>query len=100
MIRKLVELIKYEEHLRKTQQDWQSRWENVQELITFASEIEKDVASKAEQQQSHEEDQVESEIPPEKWVLRMLTHYPTQLPSIQVYSAVFPPIFDAVIRRG
>jgi DNA helicase-2/ATP-dependent DNA helicase PcrA len=40
MIRKLLDLIKYEDYLRKTQQDWESRWENVQELITFASEVE------------------------------------------------------------
>lgn len=71
MIRKLAELIDYEEHLKKTQQDWQSRWENVQELITFASDIEADVASKA-QQRSDEEDEKDkrevSEPPPEKWV--------------------------------
>ncbi|KAF5327158.1 hypothetical protein D9619_004893 [Psilocybe cf. subviscida] len=40
MIRKLLTMIDYEEYLRKTQQDWDSRWENVQELITFASESE------------------------------------------------------------
>ena len=95
MIRKLVELIKYEEHLKKTQQDWQSRWENVQELITFASEIEADVASKA-QQQVPEEDEG-SEPPPEKWVHSDFDTCPTQLLSIQVYLAVFPPIFDAFI---
>lgn len=77
MIRKLAELINYEEHLKKTQQDWQSRWENVQELITFASDIEIDIASKA-QQRSDEEDekdkQEESEPPPEKWVPSDLIH--------------------------
>jgi DNA helicase-2/ATP-dependent DNA helicase PcrA len=26
--------------LKRTQPDWESRWENVQELITFASEVE------------------------------------------------------------
>ncbi|KDR76278.1 hypothetical protein GALMADRAFT_225966 [Galerina marginata CBS 339.88] len=40
MLRKLVDMINYEDHLKKTQQDWESRWENVQELITFASEVE------------------------------------------------------------
>lgn len=45
MIRKLVNSINYENYLRKTQQDWESRWENVQELITFASEVESDVTS-------------------------------------------------------
>jgi len=91
-----VELIEYEEHLRKTQQDWQSRWENVQELITFASEIEADVASKAHQQLP-EEGEAESERPPERWVLSDVDTYWTQLLSIQVYPAVFPPILDAVI---
>lgn len=32
----------YESHLKKTQADWESRWENVQELITFASEVNTD----------------------------------------------------------
>lgn len=96
MIGKLVELIKYEEHLKKTQQDWQSRWENVQELITFASEIEADIASKAHQQLP-EEDDVESERPPERWVPSDVDTYSTQLLSIQVYLAVFPTIFDALI---
>jgi len=40
LIRRLVELINYQDHLKKTQQDWESRWENVQELITFAAEVE------------------------------------------------------------
>jgi DNA helicase-2/ATP-dependent DNA helicase PcrA len=39
----VVDLVGYEDHLRKTQPDWESRWENVQELITFASEIEADI---------------------------------------------------------
>ncbi|KAJ6530358.1 P-loop containing nucleoside triphosphate hydrolase protein [Mycena vulgaris] len=43
LIRRLLELIDYEDHLKKTQPDWESRWENVQELITFASEVEHDV---------------------------------------------------------
>lgn len=43
LIRKLLELIEYEDHLKKTQPDWESRWENVQELITFASDVESDL---------------------------------------------------------
>ncbi|KAF8149889.1 P-loop containing nucleoside triphosphate hydrolase protein [Crassisporium funariophilum] len=43
LIHRLVEMIDFESHLRKTQQDWESRWENVKELITFASEVESDV---------------------------------------------------------
>ncbi|KAJ3866024.1 P-loop containing nucleoside triphosphate hydrolase protein [Lentinula novae-zelandiae] len=42
LIRRLVGLISYEDHLRKTQPDWESRWENVQELITFASDVQSD----------------------------------------------------------
>lgn len=30
----------YQDHLRKTQPDWETRWENVKELITFAKEVE------------------------------------------------------------
>ncbi|KAA1467450.1 UvrD-helicase-domain-containing protein [Dentipellis sp. KUC8613] len=37
LIRTLLDLLNYEEHLKKTQDDWQNRWENVQELINFAS---------------------------------------------------------------
>ncbi|KAF9565266.1 UvrD-helicase-domain-containing protein [Agrocybe pediades] len=46
LITRLVDLINYEEYLKKTQQDWDSRWENVQELITFATEVEKEAALK------------------------------------------------------
>lgn len=49
MIKKLVEVIDYEEHLKRTQQDWESRWENVRELITFASEVETDLLSREKQ---------------------------------------------------
>lgn len=37
LIRRLIDLIGYEEHLKKSQPDWETRWENVQELISFAS---------------------------------------------------------------
>ncbi|KAG7451185.1 UvrD-helicase-domain-containing protein [Guyanagaster necrorhizus] len=39
LIRKLLKLIDYQEHLHKTQPEWETRWENVQELITFASDV-------------------------------------------------------------
>ncbi|KAF5367496.1 hypothetical protein D9758_003744 [Tetrapyrgos nigripes] len=45
LIRRLVEVIEYQDHLRKTQPDWETRWENVQELITFASDVHVDVLS-------------------------------------------------------
>ncbi|KAL0954493.1 hypothetical protein HGRIS_003461 [Hohenbuehelia grisea] len=38
ILRQLLTLIAYEDHLKQSQSDWESRWENVQELITFASE--------------------------------------------------------------
>ncbi|KAI0951320.1 hypothetical protein AcW1_008388 [Taiwanofungus camphoratus] len=44
LIRRLLDLIKYESHLKKTQQDWESRWDNVQELINFASEVESSIS--------------------------------------------------------
>ncbi|KAJ7229193.1 P-loop containing nucleoside triphosphate hydrolase protein [Mycena pura] len=40
LVQRLLDLIEYEDHLKKTQPDWESRWENVQELITFASDVE------------------------------------------------------------
>ncbi|KAG6879550.1 hypothetical protein C0992_001555 [Termitomyces sp. T32_za158] len=39
LIRRLVDLVDFEAHLKKTQPDWESRWENVKELITFATEV-------------------------------------------------------------
>ncbi len=36
----MLDLIKYEDHLKKTQQDFEGRWDNVQELINFATEFE------------------------------------------------------------
>ncbi|KIM27560.1 hypothetical protein M408DRAFT_24487 [Serendipita vermifera MAFF 305830] len=38
LIRELLMQLDYAEHLKKTQPDWESRWENVRELITFATE--------------------------------------------------------------
>ena len=61
LITALVELVGYQEHLRKTQPDYESRWENVQELINFASEVENGMPSKAgkrmldAQERAHEE---------------------------------------------
>ena len=40
MINELLDLVEYQDHLRKTQPDWETRWENVKELITFAKEVE------------------------------------------------------------
>lgn len=42
LIRNLLQCIDYQQHLRRTQSDWESRWQNVEELITFASEIKTD----------------------------------------------------------
>lgn len=40
LIRRFLDLIDYKSHLMKTQPDWESRWDNVQELINYASEVE------------------------------------------------------------
>ncbi|KAG1729658.1 P-loop containing nucleoside triphosphate hydrolase protein, partial [Suillus paluster] len=45
LIGKLVELIDYQEHLKKSQSDWDTRWENVQELINFASDAAVDASN-------------------------------------------------------
>ncbi|KAI0359957.1 UvrD/REP type DNA helicase [Trametes cingulata] len=70
LINALVDSINYQEHLRKTQPDADSRWDNVQELVNFASEIEgiapPDVARRMEKAQEKimEDDAEESE---EEW---------------------------------
>jgi hypothetical protein len=43
LIQKLLELIGYEDYLRKTEPEWETRWENVQELITFATDVEVEI---------------------------------------------------------
>ena len=50
LICRLLELIEYEAHLKKTQQDWESRWENVQELLTFSREVESHLEEQTVQQ--------------------------------------------------
>ncbi|KAF8518460.1 P-loop containing nucleoside triphosphate hydrolase protein [Gautieria morchelliformis] len=39
LIPSLTSLIDYEAHLKKSHQDWETRWDNVQELINFASSV-------------------------------------------------------------
>lgn len=36
--------MKYEEYLKKKDKEWETRWENVQELINFATEAPEDEA--------------------------------------------------------
>ncbi|KIK45214.1 hypothetical protein CY34DRAFT_78359 [Suillus luteus UH-Slu-Lm8-n1] len=45
LIAKLLERIDYQEHLKKSQPDWDTRWENVQELISFASDATADASN-------------------------------------------------------
>ena len=40
IVRRLLKLVQYEEHLKKHHEDWETRWENVEELVNFASEFE------------------------------------------------------------
>ena len=47
LIQSLLELVQYSEHLRKTQPDYDSRWDNVQELINFAIEVENTMPDEA-----------------------------------------------------
>jgi DNA helicase-2/ATP-dependent DNA helicase PcrA len=62
LIRRLVELLEYQDHLRKTQPDWESRWENVQELMTFASEVEVGSANEQNDQETSAGDDPKSVI--------------------------------------
>lgn len=39
--------MRYQEYLEKTQEDADSRWRNVQELITFASEMESELGAQS-----------------------------------------------------
>ncbi|OCH89587.1 UvrD-helicase-domain-containing protein [Obba rivulosa] len=55
LIRHLLDLTEYEAWLRKTQPDWDSRWENVQELINFASEVERTTPAPREDHSSKEQ---------------------------------------------
>lgn len=43
ILRKLIDLIGYKAHLEKTEPDSATRWENVQELITFASDVDLEI---------------------------------------------------------
>jgi len=52
-----VELLEYEDYLRRTQPDWESRWENVQELITFASEVEGSSLDELDSEETPTEDE-------------------------------------------
>ena len=40
IVKRLIELIEYQDHLKKHNDDWESRWDNVDELVNFASEFE------------------------------------------------------------
>ncbi|KAH0585176.1 hypothetical protein H2248_008432 [Termitomyces sp. 'cryptogamus'] len=55
LIRRLVDLVGFEDHLKKTQPDWEGRWENVKELITFATEIATNITAVAEQTVTNED---------------------------------------------
>ncbi|EIM91037.1 UvrD-helicase-domain-containing protein [Stereum hirsutum FP-91666 SS1] len=71
LIRELLELTAYEGYLKKLFPDWETRWENVQELITFAAQpqetirmdldaVEVPQASQSQDQsQSQEQDNIE-----------------------------------------
>lgn len=54
LIKELIELIGYEAYLTKTQPDWETRWENVQELITFATDVQFESGSGSQDDDSGE----------------------------------------------
>lgn len=57
LIHQLVDSVAYEEHLKKTQSDWESRWENVQELITFASDVHDELGQHESEPKDEERDE-------------------------------------------
>ena len=62
LITALVELVGYQEHLRKTQPDYESRWENVQELINFASEVENGMDASVGKRMEEAEERAHEEL--------------------------------------
>lgn len=46
IIQQLIKAIDYKEYLKRTQNDWESRWANVQELINFATEVTTDAQNR------------------------------------------------------
>ena len=63
LIQAVLELTGYEEHLRKTQEDFENRWDNVQELINFAAEVENNMPEAAAQMMANVEDAAHEELP-------------------------------------
>lgn len=47
LVRRLLDLVNYEDYLKHKDQEWATRWENVQELINFASEPPSELGSGA-----------------------------------------------------
>ncbi|KAI0635844.1 UvrD-helicase-domain-containing protein [Trametes polyzona] len=68
----LVDTINYQEHLRKSQPDSDSRWDNVQELINFASEVERsaptDIAERMAKAHERIQGDAEEDESEEEWV--------------------------------
>ncbi|KAH9916183.1 P-loop containing nucleoside triphosphate hydrolase protein [Fomitopsis serialis] len=58
----LTHWYEYEAYLRKMQKDWDSRWENVQELINFASEVETKLGDGIRRDQLDDEGFVEASM--------------------------------------
>lgn len=61
LIQELLMQLGYAEHLQKTQPDWESRWENVRELITFATESTSQVSSEPATSASETPSEVDAE---------------------------------------
>jgi DNA helicase-2/ATP-dependent DNA helicase PcrA len=71
LLNRLLELIEYENHLKKSQNDCETRWENVKELITFASEVVTD--------SSLEEEAIERSVYPNTVITNLIKFSPTPL---------------------
>ena len=62
LIQSLLELIKYGEHLRRTQPEYESRWDNVQELINFASEVQNNMPGHLAEAMNNAEEAAHEEL--------------------------------------
>ncbi|KAH9945389.1 UvrD-helicase-domain-containing protein [Epithele typhae] len=62
LIQALLDFIKYKDHLRKTQPEWESRWENVEELINFATEVQNSMVGATARMMADAEEDAHEEL--------------------------------------
>jgi hypothetical protein len=61
LIRRTLDAIGYEAYLQRTQPDWETRWENVQELVNFAAGVETQESLDAEDEENKTWDETEGD---------------------------------------